>query len=81
MITELVCIPYELQASHFLYEQPETKDCRRQGIVSTLLYLYNAICPQNTIKKEILDLFENRPDIPIFKSGFTKDWRKNPLWR
>lgn len=62
-------------------DMTENQKSRAFGVISTLLYLCNAICPQNTIKKDILDLFENHPNIPIFKLGFTKDWRKSPLWR
>ena len=56
--------------------------CRRAfGVVSCLLYLCNAIKPDNTIKQDIKDLFKAYSNIPVFMIGFTRGWEKNPIWR
>ena len=56
--------------------------CKRAfGVISCLLYLCNAIYPENTIKQDIKNLFASFPDIPVFMIGFTKGWDKNPIWR
>ena len=54
---------------------------RAFGVISCLLYLCNAIKPDNTIKDDIKDLFRSMPDVPIFMIGFTRGWDNNPLWK
>lgn len=54
---------------------------RAFGVISCLLYLCNAICPNNTIKKDIKELFASYPNIPIFMIGFTRAWEENPIWK
>lgn len=54
---------------------------RAFGVISCLLYLCNAIKPNNTIKQEIKDLFAANPNIPVFMIGFTNGWDNTPLWR
>ena len=54
---------------------------RAFGVVSCLLYLCNAIKPDNTVKDDIKDLFCSMPDVPVFMIGFTRGWDNNPLWK
>lgn len=54
---------------------------RAFGVISCLLYLCNAICPNNTIKHDIKCLFSSYPDIPIYMIGFTRNWEENPIWK
>lgn len=54
---------------------------RAYGVISCLLYLCNAIKPNNTIKQEIKDLFAANPNVPVFMIGFTNGWDNTPLWR
>ena len=54
---------------------------RAFGVISCLLYLCNALNPNNTLKREIKSLFNSHPNIPINMLGFTKDWEKEPLWK
>lgn len=54
---------------------------RAFGVISCLLYLCNAIKPNNTIKQEIKDLFAANPNVPVFMIGFTNGWDNTPLWR
>ena len=42
---------------------------RAFGVISCLLYLCNAICPNNTIKQDMKNLFASYPNIPIFMIG------------
>lgn len=62
-------------------EMTEHQSKRAFGVISCLLYLCNAINPNNTIKKELKLLFKSHPKIPIYMLGFIKDWEENPLWR
>jgi abortive infection bacteriophage resistance protein len=49
-------------------------------VISTMVYLCNAINPNNEIKNKLLALFNNYPDIPIYKMGFFNNWQQEPLW-
>lgn len=49
-------------------------------VISTMVYLCNAINPSNEIKKKLLSLFNSNPDIPIYKMGFFNNWQREPLW-
>lgn len=62
-------------------DMTENQKQRLFGSVSVLLYLCSAICPDNNIKRDILVLFDENPDIPIYQLGFTSGWRKHPIWR
>ena len=64
-----------------LSKMTEHQHKRAFGVISCLLYLCNAIKPENTIKEDIKKLFESYPDIPIFMIGFTREWDKNPIWQ
>jgi abortive infection bacteriophage resistance protein len=50
-------------------------------VISTMVYLCSAINPDNEIKNKLLSLFENNPDIPIYKMGFFNNWQHEPLWK
>ena len=49
--------------------------------ISTMMYLCNAINPNNDIKNKLLTLFNSNPDIPMYKLGFFTDWQNEPLWQ
>ena len=49
-------------------------------VISTMVYLCNAINPSNEIKNKLLALFSNNPTIPISKLGFFNNWRNEPIW-
>lgn len=62
----------------------EMNDYQRQhafGVISCLLYLCNAIYPNNKLKKDILRLFKAHPSIPVYKLGFVDGWENSPLWK
>ena len=46
-----------------------------------MLYLCNAVYPQNQIMAKILSLLDNSKDIPYGKLGFTGNWRNEPIWK
>jgi abortive infection bacteriophage resistance protein len=49
-------------------------------VISTMVYLCNAINPNNEIKNKLLTLFKSNPNIPIYKLGFFNNWQNEPLW-
>lgn len=51
------------------------------GVITAMLYLCNAVYPENKIKERLLALLDNSKDIPYYKIGFTGDWRKEPIWK
>ena len=50
-------------------------------VISTMVYLCNAINPNSGIKNKLLSLFNNYPDIPIYKMGFFNNWQNEPFWK
>ena len=50
-------------------------------IITSMIYLCNEVTPNHHIKKKILDLFENTPDLPIYKLGFLNNWQTQPIWK
>ena len=62
---------------------PLTDNQRKKpyGVVTAMLYLCNAVYPENQIKEKLLSLIDNSTTIPIYKYGFTGDWHKEPIWK
>lgn len=62
---------------------PLTQEQKKKpyGVITAMLYLCNAVAPNNTIKKDILNLVDRSDNIPYSKLGFTGDWRKEPIWK
>ena len=50
-------------------------------VISAMIYLCNAINPDNEIKSKLLSLFNSNPNIPIYKLGFFNNWQSEPLWK
>jgi len=50
-------------------------------IITSMLYLCNAINAGDTYKKKIISLIEENPNIPIYKIGFPYHWKKEPIWQ
>lgn len=59
----------------------ENMRMRAYGIISCLLYLCNAICPDNTYKESIVRLLSQYPGVPLYMFGFTGNWKEEPIWR
>ena len=51
------------------------------GVITAMLYLCNAVYPENQIKAKILSLLDKSKDIPYGKLGFTGNWRNEPIWK
>ena len=51
------------------------------GVITAMLYLCNAVYPDNKIKDKLLALIDHSTNIPYYKYGFVGDWRKEPIWR
>lgn len=49
--------------------------------ITTMIYLCNAINPDNDIKNKLVALFNSNPNIPISKLGFFSNWQREPLWK
>ena len=39
------------------------------------------VYPENQIKQKLLQLLDSSADIPYARLGFTRDSRKEPIWR
>ncbi len=50
-------------------------------VISAMVYLCNAIDASNEIKFSLLTLFQQNPNIPIFKLGFFNNWQNEILWQ
>jgi abortive infection bacteriophage resistance protein len=50
-------------------------------IISCMLYLCICIKPDNHIKAKIKELFQNNPNIQIYKLGFLNNWNEEPIWK
>ena len=50
-------------------------------IISTLVYLTNKVTPGHHIKDKLLELFNNHPDVPIYKLGFLNNWNNQSIWK
>lgn len=65
----------------FVQSMTDSQRKRAFGVISCLLYLCNAIVPDNTIKEEIKTLFDKYPNVPVYMLGFTRNWKDSPLWK
>lgn len=45
-----------------------------------LAYLQNAIHPGNDFKLQLKQLISSHPNVDVTAMGFTKDWKRQPLW-
>lgn len=50
-------------------------------LVSAILYMNNRISPGHHLKEELLDLFQEFSNTPLYKMGFPKNWQNEPLWK
>ena len=50
-------------------------------IISSLIYMCNMIDSNNPIKKNIIELFNSKSNISIYKLGFLNNWQNEPLWK
>ena len=50
-------------------------------IISSMVYLCNAVTPNHKVKTKLFRLFTNSPTVPIYKLGFLNHWEKQPIWK
>lgn len=50
------------------------------GIITSMLYLCNAVYPENAIKSKLLNLIDGNKDISLARLGFIGNWREEPIW-
>jgi abortive infection bacteriophage resistance protein len=50
-------------------------------ILSAIIYLNNEVSPKHHIKSELLQLFQNFPNIQLGRMGFPVNWRNEPIWQ
>lgn len=49
--------------------------------ISAMLYLCNAVKPDNRLKEKLFDLFYKYPNLPLYKLGFSNNWRQEDIWK
>lgn len=79
----MVCTPMHLtNPSSSWLQQPLTSVQEKKPylVIAALLYLCNHVTPNHQIKAKLLDLFNNNPNVPIYKMGFLNNWRQEVLW-
>lgn len=50
-------------------------------LLSAILYMNNEISPGNSIKNELINLFNNYPQIHLSRIGFPINWQNEPIWK
>ena len=50
-------------------------------IISCMVYFCNKVTPSHQVKSKIIKLFNDNPNIPIYKIGFLNDWENEPIWK
>jgi abortive infection bacteriophage resistance protein len=50
-------------------------------LISAILYMNNEISPGNSIKQELIELFDKFPQIHLSRMGFPNNWQNEPLWK
>jgi len=59
----------------------ESQKKKPYGIITAMLYLCNAVYPQNDIREKLLQLLDTNQDVPYSRLGFSGDWRNEPIWK
>lgn len=59
----------------------ESQINRPYGYIVAMIYLCNAVCPDNNVKDKILNLTKEYRDIPYHKIGFCGNWESEPIWK
>ena len=50
-------------------------------LLSAILYMNNEISPGNSIKQELIELFNKFPQIHLSRMGFPNHWQNETLWQ
>jgi len=74
-------LPRSPRSQWLQYEITPVQEKKPFVVISTMVYLCNAINPNNEIKNKLLALFNSNPEIPIYKMGFFNNWQRELLWK
>ena len=50
-------------------------------VITAMLYLCDAVQPDNTLREDINKLFNKYQSIPIYRMGFLPNWKQEPIWK
>ena len=50
-------------------------------VITAMLYLCDAVQPDNTLREDINKLFNKYQSIPIYRMGFLPAWKQEPIWK
>lgn len=59
---------------------PEDAKKKPYFVITTMLYLCNAIDVGDSYKRKIIALIKENPQIPIYRLGFLDGWDQEPIW-
>jgi abortive infection bacteriophage resistance protein len=51
------------------------------AIISCMVYLCRHLSQSDDMKRQIIELIDSYPNVPVYKYGFLNQWRHEPLWR
>jgi abortive infection bacteriophage resistance protein len=51
------------------------------AVISCMTYLCNYLNSSDDIKRNIINLIDTYPNVPVYKYGFFNRWRSEPLWK
>lgn len=46
-----------------------------------MIYLNDRVSPGHHLREEFFSLLENYPNTPLYKMGFPKNWKEQPIWK
>ena len=74
-------LPKKTRNKWLQFEITPIQEKKPYVVISTMIYLCNAINPANEVKTKLLSLFQSNPNIPIYKMGFFNNWQQEPIWK
>lgn len=51
------------------------------ALLAGMIYLNDKISPGHSLKKELVDLIQQFPNVPFYKMGFPPNWQDQPIFR
>ena len=59
----------------------DTETKRPFYIITTMIYLCDAVAPDNTLRKDIYRLLKKYCHLPMQRMGFFDGWQQEPIWQ
>ncbi|SKC02801.1 Abortive infection bacteriophage resistance protein [Sphingobacterium nematocida] len=72
--------PNNLSGTVLNYIPNEDRKKKIFPILCAMLYMNDKISPGHSLKKELIELIKDFPNIPPWKMGFPKEWLEQPLF-